>query len=97
MLYFINTATKYGTECRPATCRMVNIKFLKHHCRAGAGHNCTSLLMGIKREVQVCLPEDQRNLSHCYGAVHKLRHALGEGGFKENVTVCDRGEGKDLV
>src|SRR6218665_2646779 len=27
-----------------------------------------------------------------YGAVHKVRHARGEG-VREGVTVCDRGEG----
>ena len=27
------------------------------------------------------------------GAVHKVRHARGEEGVREGVTVCDRGEG----
>src|SRR6218665_1142941 len=42
----------------------------------------TSLFTGIQREVEVCLPEYQRDQSNCKGAIHKLRHPLGEGGFK---------------
>ena len=33
---------------------------------------------------------------HRHRAIHKVRHARGEG-VREGVTVCDRGKGQKLV
>jgi len=58
----------YRSKRRPATCtcRMVIVKFLKPHWRAGAaGHHASVYFTGIQRKVQVCLPEDRRDQSNC--------------------------------